>query len=166
LGLDLALQWLRERLAHGSDETEPSAVRAGARGSRRFDGWAAPLLLLAATAVAVVPGIAWYASWARGATYTMENAETRLASAVPEGQMVAGTESAVFLMKSHAVTLLTQPVGGAANNGDLYAAGVRYYMLPAAGPAPRGVSGSIWADRHQIFCAEYGGVTQCLFHLP
>jgi len=166
MGLDLALQWLRERPVRGSDETELSAVRAGGRGPRRFDGWAGPLLLLAATAVAVAPGISWYASWAHGATYTMENAETRLASAVPDGQMVAGTESAVFLMKSHAITLLTQPVGGVANNGDLYAAGVRYYMLPAGGPAPRGVSGSIWAARHQIFCAEYGGVTQCLFHLP
>jgi len=81
----------------------------------------ATLLVVAVTAVAVAPGLLWYSSWARHATYTMPAAEASLADAVPDGQRVAGTESAIFLLRSHAITLLTQRVGGVANDGNLYA---------------------------------------------
>ncbi len=126
----------------------------------------ATLLVVAVTAVAVAPGLLWYSSWARHATYTMPAAEASLADAVPDGQRVAGTESAIFLLRSHAITLLTQRVGGVANDGNLYAQGVRYYLVPAADPPPKGVPDATWTARQRIFCAVYGGVNQCLYRLP
>jgi 4-amino-4-deoxy-L-arabinose transferase-like glycosyltransferase len=173
LGLHLLLQWSTDaagrstaRRASGDQapDTEAAMPRSGARpiAARAI----ATLLIVAVTAVAVAPGLQWYSSWARHATYTMPAAQASLADAAPDGQRVAGTESAIFLLRSHAITLLTQRVGGVANNGNLYAQGVRYYLVPADDPAPAGVPDVTWAARRPIFCAVYGGVNECLYRLP
>ena len=130
-----------------------------------LDVWSAPAFVVLVTVVAITPGLVWYASWARNATYELPRIQDRLASTVPEGASVAGRESALYLMKSKAVTLITQPGGGAADNGDLYAEGVRWYVLPADDPAPLGVSAAVWSARERIFCAEYGNLNECLFHV-
>lgn len=134
----------------------------GPWGARRL---VAPAFVVLVTVVAVTPGLVWYASWASNATYELPRIQDRLASVVPEGERVAGRESALYLMKSKAVTLITQPGGGAANNGDLYAGGVRWYVLPTDDPAPVGVSAAVWSARERIFCAEYGNLNECLFHV-
>jgi len=151
LGIQLASAWLVER--------RPGAGLASGR-------WMAGALVLAVTVATAAPGLAWYASWAHGATYNLPDIQARFASAVPAGERVAGRESALFLMRSDAVTLITQPGGGPANQGNLYAQGVRWYVLPADDPPPPGVSAAIWASRQSVECAEYGGVRECLFHVP
>jgi 4-amino-4-deoxy-L-arabinose transferase-like glycosyltransferase len=173
LGLHLLVQWSTDAAGRrsarraGGDlaaETDAAMPRSGARPI--VARVVASLLVVVVTAVAVGPGWLWYSSWARHATYTMPAAQARLADAVPDGQRVAGTESAIFLLRSHAITLLTQRVGGVANTGDLYAQGVRYYLVPADDPAPAGVPDATWAARLSIFCAVYGGVNECLYRLP
>ena len=147
-------------LPGGDPATHPRS--RGLWGARRL---VAPAFVVLVTVVAVTPGLVWYASWASNATYELPRIQDRLASVVPEGERVAGRESALYLMKSKAVTLITQPGGGAANNGDLYAGGVRWYVLPADDPAPFGVSAAVWSSRERIFCAEYGNLNECLFHV-
>jgi 4-amino-4-deoxy-L-arabinose transferase-like glycosyltransferase len=173
LGLHVLVQWSTDltgrrpaRRAGGDQAADADAAmsRSGARPMAARV--VAALLVVAVTAVAIAPGLQWYSSWASHATYTMPAAQASLADAVPDGQRVAGTESAIFLLRSHAITLLTQRVGGVANDGNLYAQGVRYYLVPAADPAPKGVPDATWAARRLIFCAVYGGVNQCLYRLP
>ena len=151
LGIQLASTWLEER-----------RPEAGSVSGRRMAG----TLVLAITVAAAAPGLAWYGSWARGASYNLPEIQSRFASAVPAGERVAGRESALFLMRSQAVTLITQPGGGPANHGDLYAQGVHWYVLPADDPPPPGVSAATWASRQSVECADYGGVRECLFHVP
>ena len=175
LGLHLGRQWLSDRLAARSAGLPGGAAprpRAGGgveptpRIRRASERWAAPLLVVAVTVAAAAPGLVWFGSWARAATYDLPAIQDRFASAVPAGETVAGRESALFLMKSRAITVITQPGGGPANGGDLYAAGVRWYVLPVNDPAPPGVSAAVWAARQQVMCGEYGGETECLFHVP
>jgi hypothetical protein len=173
LGLHVLVQWTTDltgrRLARraGGDQAADADAAMPRSGARPMaTRVVATLLVVAVTAVAVAPGLLWYSSWARHATYTMPAAEASLADAVPDGQRVAGTESAIFLLRSHAITLLTQRVGGVANDGNLYAQGVRYYLVPAADPPPKGVPDATWTARQRIFCAVYGGVNQCLYRLP
>ncbi len=151
LGIQLASGWLVERRSG-----------TGAGSGPRMAG----ALVLVVTLAAAAPGIAWYGSWARGATYNLPDIQARFASAVPAGERVAGRESALFLMRSDAVTLITQPGGGPANHGDLYAQGVHWYVLPADDPPPPGVPAAIWASRESAMCGQYGGVRECLFHVP
>jgi 4-amino-4-deoxy-L-arabinose transferase-like glycosyltransferase len=153
LGLNAVLLWLRERTS--TDSTTRSSVRR-----------AAPALVLVVTLIAVAPGLISYGSWARTATYNLPDIQARFAAAVPDGARVAGRESALFLMRSKAVTLITQPVGGAANAGDLYVQGVRLYVVPIDDSAPPGVPAATWAARQKLICGEYGGVTECLFRVP
>jgi 4-amino-4-deoxy-L-arabinose transferase-like glycosyltransferase len=152
LGLSAVLRWLRERTSAGP--TTRSSVRR-----------AAPALAMVVTLIAVAPGLVSYGSWARTATYNLPDIQARFAAAVPDGERVAGRESALFLMRSKAVTLITQPGGGAANAGDLYAQGVRLYVLLVDDPAPPGVPAATWAARQRLVCGEYGGVTECLFRV-
>lgn len=151
LGLCAVAEWLAERRSR-----QQSSIGRGT----------AAALVLALTLVAAGPGAAWYGSWAGRATYDLPGIQARFASAVPDGERVAGRESALFLMRSHAVTLITQPGGGPANHGDLYAQGVRWYVLPADDPAPPGVSDALWAAKQRVMCGDYGDVTECLFHVP
>jgi hypothetical protein len=170
IGVHLAAGWLAERRAGGTGATaadgseaasSSSALSGRVSGDRRFGPALAGLVVVAA----VAPGLAWYGNWARHATYDLPSIQDRMATLVPDGQQVGGRESALFLMRSGAVTLITQPGGGAANNGDLYATGVRWYVLPANDPAPKGVPAAVWSARESAACGTYGGVTECLFHL-
>jgi 4-amino-4-deoxy-L-arabinose transferase-like glycosyltransferase len=159
IGLRLAIEWLRDRMPSGG------AAPADPPRTRRVAAWSGPVLAGLVTAVAVVPGLTWYASWARSATYDLPAIQASFATAVPDGERVAGRESALYLMRSKAITLITQPGGGAANNENLYAQGVRLYLLPANDPAPPGVSAGVWAARESLQCGEYGGLTECLFRV-
>lgn len=151
LGFHAVGQWLGERRIGG----RPSIGRS-----------ASAVLVIALTAGAAVPGLALYGSWAREATYNLPDIQARFTNAVPDGARVGGRESALYLMRSHAITLITQPGGGPANHGDLYAQGVRWYVLPADDAPPPGVSDALWAARQRVLCADYGDVTECLFHVP
>jgi hypothetical protein len=64
-------------------------------------------------------------------------------------------------MKSRAVTITV----GLANNGNLYAQGVRWYLVASGASAPRGVSNAIWASRQRVLCGTYGRATECLYHV-
>jgi 4-amino-4-deoxy-L-arabinose transferase-like glycosyltransferase len=176
LGLHVGRQWLRDalsgRAADAPDQpaTPPDRASGGLGRARRTrllaERWAVPALVVAVTVAAIAPGLAWYASWARQATYNLPAIQDRFASAVPAGESVAGRESALYLMKSRAITLITQPGGGPANGGDLYTRGVLWYLLPVDDPAPPGVSDTVWSARQKVLCADYGGATECLFHVP
>ncbi|MFI5258770.1 MAG: ArnT family glycosyltransferase [Candidatus Limnocylindrales bacterium] len=169
IGLHLVVGWLRERLAAvaAADGAAAAAVpdvppRAARHGGGMAVQRAAPNLLIAAVIVgAAVPGLVWYGRWARSATYELVAIQDQFANAVPAGQVVAGRDSALFLMRSNATTTIV----GLANTGDLYAQGVRWYLEPADAGAPAGVSEATWASKERIMCAEYGGTTECLFHV-
>jgi 4-amino-4-deoxy-L-arabinose transferase-like glycosyltransferase len=171
IGLHLFIGWLRERLAARESEDERAgeethtgrAVRAVR--ARRL---APNLIVTAAIVVAVAPGLAWYGNWARHATYDLVAIQNQFADAVPPGEMVAGGDSALFLMRSRAKTVV---VGLNTNEGNLYAQGARWYLLAsdAANPndaaIPTGVPEAVWATRERVMCASWRGGTECLFHL-
>jgi hypothetical protein len=163
LGLYVAATWLRERSSQG-----PAATPADTGGPPDHEPrrWIAAALVVAVTAAAIAPGLVWYAAWARNATYDLPDIQARFAAAIPDGERVAGEQSALYLMDSKAVTLITQPAGSPANAGDLYAEGVRWYLQPIDDPAPPGVSDVIWTARQQVLCGDYGGLTQCLYRVP
>ena len=168
LGLYVVGQWLADRSWNSAADAPVPVSRSLERRlriQRWTRRWGAPALAVAVTAAAIAPGLAWYGSWARHATYNLPDIQARFASAVPAGERVAGRESALYLMRSRAITLITQPGGGPANHGDLYAQGVRWYLLPTDDPAPPGVSDAIWAAKQRVLCADYGDVTECLFRL-
>ena len=112
--------------------------------------------------LAVAPGLAWYGNWARKATYETVAIQNQFADAVPPGEVVAGGNVALFLMRSEAKTVIV----GLANNGDLYAQGTRWYLQSVDAAAPEGVPDSVWAARERVMCATWRGGLTCLFHLP
>ena len=192
IGLHVAGLWLLDRLGKRADPTSETAVEKGSEtpsgafsaaaaatvevpiggelagvarsGSKfgRLARLALPLLTTIAILVAVAPGLRSYATWVNRPAYDLTHIQDDFATLVPAGDTVAGRDSALFFMKSKAVTLITQ----VANEADLYARGTRYYLLPADSAAPRGVAESIWAARQRVRCADYGGVTECLFLVP
>jgi hypothetical protein len=167
IGLYLAGQWLLERLETRGARQEISGQAGSARpGSVRrasvLEGRAIPLLAVAAILVAVAPGLRLYINWSRTATYDLVSIQDRFAAAVPPGERVAGRDVALFLMESQAVATIV----GLANNGDLYAQGTRWYLEAPDAAAPTGVPDAIWASRQRVMCADYGGATECLFHVP
>jgi hypothetical protein len=174
IGLHLVVGWLRDKLAAGAapDETAvttteaaapPSEVPPAAQRSRGAPmRRAAPNLLIGAVLIAAaVPGLAWYGRWAGSATYDLVVIQNQFADAVPAGQVVAGRDVALFLMRSKATTTIV----GLANTGDLYAEGVRWYLEPSDAGAPAGVSGTAWSSKERVMCATYGSTTECLFHV-
>jgi hypothetical protein len=112
--------------------------------------------------IAVAPGLRLYARWVGGASYDLVSIQDRFASIVPAGEKVAGRDSSLFLMRSRAVTIIV----GLANNGDLYADGVRWYLVLDGDPPPKGVPDSSWAARQTVACADWNGTPECLFHVP
>jgi hypothetical protein len=165
IGLRVAMQWLRDRgrvaateAAAGpapaaTPETGPAAERR-----RRL----APLLLAAlAIAIAVAPGLVWYAGWAPNATYNIVNIESQMKTAAPADQTVAGNHTALYMLTSANRLIVT----GIANNGDLYATGVRWYLAQIDAAPPVGVPAAIWAARTSVSCVEVPGWKECLFHV-
>ena len=125
-------------------------------------------LAAVAIVVAVAPGLTRYYAWNQHATSELPAIQDRMANLVPEGELVAGRESGLFLMESKATTLevqLTQQ-GTAANAGDLYARGVRWYVEPDTSAAPPGVPADVWGRRQSLACGRWGGMTECLYRLP
>lgn len=163
LGLYLVGQWLRDWRRSTPDGRLRWTRRLAAPWAA---SWAAPALVVAATIVAAAPGLLWYGSWARDATYSLPDIQARFAAAVPDGERVAGHDVALYLMRSKAITLITQREADPANAGDLYVQGVRWYLQPVDDPPPIGVSDAVWGARQQVMCGEYGGLTECLYHLP
>jgi hypothetical protein len=160
IGLHLFVGWVRERMAEreAADEHAEAARAGRAVRARR----AAPnLVVAAAIVVAVAPGLAWYGNWARHATYDLVAIQNQFADAVPPGEVVAGGDSALFLMRSKAKTVVV----GLANKGDLYAQGARWYLLSDKDPYPTDVPDSVWAAREGVMCASWRGGTVCLYHL-
>ena len=115
---------------------------------------------------ATAPGLAWYAVWAHGATYDLPAVQDQFARVTPDNVVVAGPDAALFELKSKATTVIFGSVAGPANDGDLYAQGVRWYLVATNAAAPRGVPDDVWAARQQVACTTYGGANQCLYHLP
>jgi 4-amino-4-deoxy-L-arabinose transferase-like glycosyltransferase len=155
IGLHLTMMWLRDRLA----DTSPAAPapRPNARARRLTPAFAAVLAIL----LAATPGLFWYARWAHGATYNLVKIEAQLAADAPAGQTIAGNHTALFLLTSSNRLVVT----GIANNGDLYAAGVRWYLAPTDAPAPVGVPTAIWAARKSVSCVEWQGRAECLYQV-
>jgi 4-amino-4-deoxy-L-arabinose transferase-like glycosyltransferase len=167
-GLATTGQWLSERLGQLAEMNPEAGAGSHPQDGPRFR-WvrlAGAALTIAVTVAAVTPGLVWYVSWAHGATYTLPDIQARFASLVPDGERVAGSQSALFMMRSNAITIITQAGDGPANHEDLYRQGVRWYLVPADDPAPPSVPEGAWAARQRVLCAAYGGVTECLFHVP
>jgi len=176
IGLHVGGQWLVERLQsrravalqpdpdHAVDRPAPAALELTQDARRHRLGMrrAMPLLATVAVLIAVVPGLCLYGSWAANATYNLVAIQDRFASLVPSGERVAGRDSALFLMTSRAVTIIV----GLANNGDLYAEGVRLYLVLDGEPAPNGVPATAWAARRSLACADWNSVTECLVRVP
>ncbi len=172
IGLNVFLGWLRERRAEGAEVD--AAVADGAAADQITEDGAAthlsnkPIRLapgvvaVVAILLAVAPGLAWYGNWARKATYETVAIQNQFAEVVPPGEIVAGGNVALFLMRSEAKTVIV----GLANNGDLYAQGTRWYLLSVDAAAPTGVPDSVWAARERVACATWRGGQTCLFHLP
>jgi len=162
IGLHLFLGWLHERLS-----ARPATVDEGgpAEPTPRAFGQAGRVLPAAVVALAVLvtvaPGLAGYAIWARSASYDTVAIQNQFADAVPPGSIVAGRDSALFLMRSKAETVIV----GLANQGDVYAQGARWYLEPSDSPAPNGVPEATWAARDRVTCAGWRGETVCLYHL-
>jgi hypothetical protein len=168
IGLHLFIGWLRERLAARESEDERAGEETRTGRAVRARRLAPNLIVTAAIVVAVAPGLAWYGNWARHATYDLVAIQNQFADAVPPGEMVAGGDSALFLMQSRAKTVV---VGLNTNEGNLYAQGARWYLLAsdAANPndaaIPTGVPEAVWATRDRVMCASWRGGTECLFHV-
>jgi 4-amino-4-deoxy-L-arabinose transferase-like glycosyltransferase len=168
IGLHLFVSWLRERLAARAEASRVAETAAApAHGSGRSRRLAPGAVAVVAIVAAMAPGLAWYGNWARHATYDLVAIQNQFADAVPPGQIVAGDDSALFFMRSKARTFILDQ----ANNGDIYAQGARWYLLPfdAANPndaaIPNGVPEAVWAARERVMCASWRGGTECLFHL-
>jgi 4-amino-4-deoxy-L-arabinose transferase-like glycosyltransferase len=142
-GLHLGIGWLRDHAGR----------------SARV---AVSLLAVVAIGAATAPGLVKYTSWMRAASYELPGIQDRFADLVPEGQRVAGRDVALFLMRSKATTVVT----GLANNGDLYGQGVRWYLVERGADPPEGVPASAWEARWEVACGQYGGETECLYHVP
>jgi 4-amino-4-deoxy-L-arabinose transferase-like glycosyltransferase len=178
IGLHLFAGWLRDRLAERAASGPTPAAEAGpaarapdsGQGPATAGAWrgrgtssaVANLIAVAAIIVAAAPGLIWYGGWARNATYDLVAIQNRFADQVPAGESVAGRDAALFLMRSKATTVVV----GLANNGNLYETGTRWYLAADGTPAPTGVSGSVWAARVRVTCADWNGETECLYHLP
>lgn len=176
IGLHVGGGWLAERLesrravagrADGDRSADRSVAAAIAqtqnpRGSSLGKRRAIPLLAALAVLIAVAPGLRLYGSWAGSATYNLVSIQDRFASLVPAGERVAGRDAALFLMKSPAITIIV----GLANNGDLYAEGVRMYLVLDGDPVPTGVPAGAWAARQSIACADWNSVSECLVRVP
>jgi len=169
IGLNVSLGWWRERRAEANAAAadgaaadaiaeEGAATRSSDKPIRLAPGAVAAVAIL----LAVAPGLAWYGNWARKATYETVAIQNQFADVVPPGEIVAGGNVALFLMRSEAKTVIV----GLANNGDLYAQGTRWYLLAVDATAPVGVPDSVWAARERVECATWRGGQTCLFHLP
>jgi hypothetical protein len=173
VGLAQIAGWVSDRLALTPAASPPEGKAAtsghvkpdaGRRKSRALT----PAFACLAIAMAAAPGLGLFYSWNRQATYELPQIQDRMAALVPPGTRVAGRESGLFLAKSKALTLevqLTQ-TDTAANAGDLYSDGVRWYLQPTTAPIPPGVPASVWAQRQNVDCAPWGGLTECLIKLP
>jgi len=161
IGLNLFVGWLRERLATRVETDRAAESDVPATPSERRRRLAPGAVAAVAIVLAVAPGLAWYGNWARSARHDLVAIQNQFADAVPPGQMVAGGNSALFLMRSKARTVIV----GLANNGDIYAQGARWYLLAVDATAPKGVPDSVWAARELTACASWRGGEMCLFHL-
>lgn len=166
IGLHLFTGWLRERFAAPAaksreadgDEAAGDVAAAPPAGLRR---WGPSLVAALAITVALAPGFAWYGDWAAHATYTDVAIQNQYADAVPEGEIVGGGYAALFLMRSHALTVIV----GLTNTRDLYAEGARWYLWDPDAERPMGVSTTVWAAAERVTCSSWRGGTVCLFHL-
>jgi 4-amino-4-deoxy-L-arabinose transferase-like glycosyltransferase len=158
----------------------PGLAMLAAIGLRQFSIWlterrtsarwarAAVAIATVAVLVAATPGLAFFYGWNHAATHELPRIQDQMANLVPPGERVAGRESALFLMKSKAITLEVQltTADTNANAGDLYSRGVRWYLQPLSAPIPPGVSDDVWTNRHTVACGEWGGLLECLVELP
>ncbi len=151
-----ASEWLGERLAR-RQIARPASARSGMA-----------LAACLAMVIAAGPGLGLFYSWNHHATNDLPRVQDRFAALVPAGERVAGRESGLFLMKSRAITIevqLTQ-TDTAANAGDLYSGGVRWYLQPTTAPVPPGVPAEAWAQRETLGCVTWNRLDECLIKLP
>lgn len=164
IGLHLFAGAMQERLAgwRTSDDASTATSTNQDAPYRRARRLAPGLVAVAAIVIAVAPGLVWYGSWARSARHDLVSIQSQFANVVPADQTVVGSNSALLLMRSKARTV----IDGLANNGDLYAEGTRWYLLPSDASAPTGVPASAWANRKRVVCTEWRAATVCVFHVP
>jgi 4-amino-4-deoxy-L-arabinose transferase-like glycosyltransferase len=168
IGLRVGLSWLNERLTAATSEVDTAAPETPGRpdpaASRRraglLRGHMSKVVLALALAMSASPGLYMYARWNLRAEHDLVAIQDQFAEAVPPGQTVAGQQSALFLMRSRAITTIV----GLANNGDLYSQGTRYYLITPTEIAPRGVPDSVWKAREEIMCADWNGRI-CLYRV-
>ena len=165
IALSVVHRWLDERAARPNGVTANATSEAPTVGQRRRFSTTS-LLAAAAVVLLTAPGIVLYASWMKGATYTVPAIENQFATTVPDGQTVAGYPAALFFLKSHAIAITTGPLNPALANADPYATGVRWYLQDRSDPAPIGVPASEWSARQTVTCAVWRGSDICLFKVP
>ena len=160
IGLHVTVEWLRRRIGTAAEASSPAGRPT--RDPRRSARLVMPLVMAAALAFSAAPGLAWYASWARHATYQLVDIQNQTAASAPAGEMVAGSHTGLFMLTSKSVLVLT----GMANAGDMYAKGARWYLAPVDAGPPVGVPATSWAARQSSGCVTWRGVTECLYHVP
>jgi hypothetical protein len=133
---------------------EPSTV------TRRLRGFPVDAALVG------VGSLLCWAGSAYGATYDLPAVQDQFARVTPDNVVVTGPDSAIFELKPNATTVIYGSVAGPANDDDLYAQDVRWYLVPINAAPPPGVPNDVWAARQQVACTTYRGTTQCLYRLP
>jgi 4-amino-4-deoxy-L-arabinose transferase-like glycosyltransferase len=138
---------------------------------RRTVGQPGSLRGLASVAIVgllAIPGLVAHAGWVISTGRTEIEGQAAVEAIVPAGAHLGGGYAPLFAMRLPVTTTFTigdRPL----NQGDLYVAGVRWFVVEAGAPPP--VTGrhlAAWAARQERWCTTWGrdetGV--CLVELP
>jgi hypothetical protein len=118
--------------------------------------------------VLAVPGVVAAADWATSTGRTEVEGQAAVEAIVPPGAQLAGPYAALFAMRLPVTTIFT--LGGSTlNDGDLYADGVRWFVVETGAPPPVAAEHlAAWAARQERWCTNWGldETPVCLDSLP
>ncbi len=115
-----------------------------------------------------IPGLVADAGWVSSTGRTEVDGQAAVEAIVPAGAHLAGGYAPLFAMRLPVTTTFT--IGATPlNQGDLYAAGVRWFVVEAGAPPPiTSQHLAAWAARQERWCTTWGrdATRVCLVSLP